>query len=150
MLAKSQKVSTHPRLASVGLSYSHPNPRLVHPFFSKPSASDSSTAFRWLKPALGPKRTCLHGIHLDPPARPKVALFDLDGTVIKWNHKNRGKGTEALKWEWWRQSVPTKLKALHQDGCVCDAALTNVFAFWLIRIFVVIGFSVQIRDRVDI
>ncbi|KAF8436933.1 polynucleotide kinase 3 phosphatase-domain-containing protein [Boletus edulis BED1] len=85
----------------------------IHPFFSKPSAS--SSAFQWLKPALGPKRTCLHGIHLDPPARPNVALFDLDGTMIQWQ-KNSGKGADALKWAWWRQCVPTKLKALHQDG----------------------------------
>ncbi|KAG6379099.1 polynucleotide kinase 3 phosphatase-domain-containing protein [Boletus reticuloceps] len=85
----------------------------IHPFFSKPSAS--SSAFQWLKPALGPKRTCLHGIHLDPPARPNVALFDLDGTIIQWR-KNSGKGADALKWAWWRQCVPAKLKALHQDG----------------------------------
>ncbi|KAG8217343.1 polynucleotide kinase 3 phosphatase-domain-containing protein [Butyriboletus roseoflavus] len=107
-LAKLRKVSIHTHKACE--RYSHPEQ--VHPFFSKSSAPDSS-AFQWVKPALGPKRTCLHGINLDAPARPKVALFDLDGTVIKWN---RSKGAEALKWAWWRQSVPAKLKALHQDG----------------------------------
>ena len=112
--AKSRKVSIH-EACKRWSSHSHPQP--VHPFFSKSRAPDPS-AFQWLKPALGPKRTCLHGINLDPPARPKVALFDLDGTVIKWNHRNRKKGAEALKWEWWRQSVPAKLKELHQDGCV--------------------------------
>ncbi|KAF9239632.1 HAD-like domain-containing protein [Melanogaster broomeanus] len=90
----------------------------VHPFFSKPSASTSTTTsgFQWLKPSLGPKRTCLHGINLSPPATAKVAAFDLDGTVIKSRHKNRGKGAEALTWEWWRNAVPGKLQDLHQDG----------------------------------
>lgn len=112
-LARSRKVST--RL--VGLVRSSQPPRPVHPFFSKPSASSST--FQWLKPALGPKRSCLHGIHLDPPVRPKVALFDLDGTIIKWaGSKHRGKNAEPPKWAWWRQSVPGKLKALHQEGYV--------------------------------
>ncbi|KAF8136117.1 PNK3P-domain-containing protein [Boletus edulis] len=106
--AKSPKVSTHTQEVPT-----HGSSSSVHPFFSKPSAS--SSAFQWLKPALGPKRTCLHGIHLDPPARPNVALFDLDGTMIQWQ-KNSGKGADALKWAWWRQCVPAKLKALHQDG----------------------------------
>lgn len=118
-IAKSKHTHTH----LFSYSSSQP-PRSVHPFFSKPSAS--SSPFQWLKPALGPKRTCLHGINLDPPARPKVALFDLDGTVIEWRgFKNRGKGADSLKWEWWRQSVPTKLKALHQDGYVCVRSWTQ-------------------------
>ncbi|KAF9228631.1 PNK3P-domain-containing protein [Gyrodon lividus] len=83
-----------------------------------PSASTSTTPsdFQWVKPSLGPKRTCLHGVNFSPPATPKVAAFDLDGTVIKSNHNNRGKGTEALKWEWWRNDVPRKLQELHEDG----------------------------------
>ncbi|KAG1754169.1 polynucleotide kinase 3 phosphatase-domain-containing protein [Suillus lakei] len=88
----------------------------THPFFTKPSASSSTTSsFQWLKPALGPKRTCLHGINLIPQSAPKVAAFDLDGTVIKSNHKNRSKEA-ALQWEWWRASVPVKLEELHQEG----------------------------------
>lgn len=90
----------------------------VHPFFTKPSASSSTvSSFQWLKPALGPKRTCLHGINLIPKSTPKVAAFDLDGTVIKSNHKNRSKEA-ALHWEWWRASVPVKLEELHQKGYV--------------------------------
>jgi bifunctional polynucleotide phosphatase/kinase len=88
----------------------------IHPFFTKPSASSSTVSpFQWLKPALGPKRTCLHGINLIPKSTPKVAAFDLDGTVIKSNHKNRSKEA-ALHWEWWRASVPVKLEELHQEG----------------------------------
>ncbi|KAG9318286.1 polynucleotide kinase 3 phosphatase-domain-containing protein [Chiua virens] len=86
----------------------------IHPFFAKPSGS-SPTSFQWLKPALGLKRSCLHGINLAPPARSKIALFDLDGTVIKWNGFGKKRG-EAQKWEWWRQSVPSKLKEVHQAG----------------------------------
>ncbi|KAG0706419.1 polynucleotide kinase 3 phosphatase-domain-containing protein [Suillus ampliporus] len=88
----------------------------IHPFFTKPSASGSTTSsFQWLKPSLGPKRTCLHGINMIPQSTPKVAAFDLDGTVIKSNHKNRSKEA-ALHWEWWRATVPVKLQELHQDG----------------------------------
>ncbi|KAG1832802.1 polynucleotide kinase 3 phosphatase-domain-containing protein [Suillus variegatus] len=87
----------------------------IHPFFTKPSADSTTPSFQWLKPALGPKRTCLHGINLIPQSTPKVAAFDLDGTVIKSNHKNRSKEA-ALHWEWWRASVPVKLKELHQEG----------------------------------
>ncbi|KAI6164364.1 polynucleotide kinase 3 phosphatase-domain-containing protein [Pisolithus thermaeus] len=94
------------------------NPRKVakvHPFFSKQSEAVSLSPFQWLKPSLGPKRTCLHGINLSPPCLPKVAALDLDGTVIKSNHKNRGKGT-ALQWEWWRNVVPSRMRALHEEG----------------------------------
>ncbi|KAH7927691.1 PNK3P-domain-containing protein [Leucogyrophana mollusca] len=86
----------------------------VHPFFSKAIGSTSSD-FQWLKPSLGPKRTCLHGINLSPQSRSKVAAFDLDGTIIKSNHRNKNKAS-ALQWEWWRSSVPSILQGLHQDG----------------------------------
>ncbi|KIL00645.1 hypothetical protein PAXRUDRAFT_29641 [Paxillus rubicundulus Ve08.2h10] len=90
----------------------------IHPFFSKSGASTSTnpSGFQWLKPSLGPKRTCLHGVNLSPLASSKVAAFDLDGTLIKSNHNNRRKGAEALKWAWWRDAVPSKLQELHQDG----------------------------------
>ena len=52
-----------------------------------------------------------------PQSTPKVAAFDLDGTVIKSNHKDRSKEA-ALHWEWWRTTVPTKLQELHEDGYV--------------------------------
>ncbi|KAH7889885.1 polynucleotide kinase 3 phosphatase-domain-containing protein [Phlebopus sp. FC_14] len=86
----------------------------IHPFFSKPGQS-TPAQFQWLKPSLGPKRTCLHGINLTPHSRPKVAVFDLDGTIIKSNHRNRSKAA-ALQWEWWRNVVPSKLQEVHQDG----------------------------------
>jgi len=50
-----------------------------------------------------------------PQGTPKVAAFDLDGTVIKSNHKNQSKET-ALHWEWWRAIVPARLHELHQEG----------------------------------
>ncbi|KIO13120.1 hypothetical protein M404DRAFT_560335 [Pisolithus tinctorius Marx 270] len=90
----------------------------IHPFFSKQSQATSlseSSPFQWLKPSLGPKRTCLHGINLSPPCLSKIAALDLDGTVIKSNHNNRGKGS-ALQWEWWRNVVPSKMRTLHEEG----------------------------------
>ncbi|EIW85323.1 PNK3P-domain-containing protein [Coniophora puteana RWD-64-598 SS2] len=84
----------------------------IHPFFSKHETSDS--AFQWKK-SLGAKRTCLHGVHLSPESRPKVAAFDLDGTVIKANLGKRTKET-ATQWEWWRDCVPNKLRELSNSG----------------------------------
>ncbi|KAG1749154.1 polynucleotide kinase 3 phosphatase-domain-containing protein [Suillus paluster] len=80
---------------------------------SESDDSGSRTGARKL--AKSPKRTCLHGINLTPQSTPKVAAFDLDGTVIKSNHKNRSKEA-ALHWEWWRATVPVKLYELHQEG----------------------------------
>jgi len=45
----------------------------------------------------------------------KIAAFDLDDTIIvpsgggKW-------ARSATSWKWWDQSVPTKLKSLHDAG----------------------------------
>ncbi|KAF8803640.1 PNK3P-domain-containing protein [Phlegmacium glaucopus] len=83
----------------------------IHPFFGKPQDQKQDTAFQWLKP-LGTTGTCLHGINLEPKATTKVAALDLDGTVIKSDVSASGKPT----FEWWRSSVPDKLRELHQSG----------------------------------
>jgi bifunctional polynucleotide phosphatase/kinase len=50
---------------------------------------------------------------LQPKATSKVAALDLDGTVIKSDFKAvSGKPT----FEWWRSSIPDKLRELHQSG----------------------------------
>ncbi|EEB94225.1 hypothetical protein MPER_06997 [Moniliophthora perniciosa FA553] len=83
----------------------------IHPFFSKDKQdSQQLGSFKWLK-SLGPKSTCLHGVNLEPPSRPKVALFDLDGTLIKSNLNSK-----SAAWEWWRSQVPGALKRAHEDG----------------------------------
>jgi bifunctional polynucleotide phosphatase/kinase len=84
----------------------------VHPFFGKPQEQEQDTTFQWLKP-LGTAGTCLHGINLQPKARTKVAAFDLDDTMIKSDFKAAsGKPT----FEWWRPSIPDKLRELHLSG----------------------------------
>ena len=86
----------------------------VHPFFGKPQEQNQDTAFQWLKP-LGTVGSCLHGINLQPKATTKVAALDLDGTVIKSDFRSvSGKPT----FEWWRPSIPDKLRELHQSGYV--------------------------------
>ncbi|KAI0260764.1 polynucleotide kinase 3 phosphatase-domain-containing protein, partial [Gloeopeniophorella convolvens] len=81
--------------------------------------------FRWLKPSLGPARSCLHGTQAAPRAAARVAAFDLDGTVIKsrfGSGKGKGKGKRVVAggppaaWEWWRAVVPGKLKEVHEAG----------------------------------
>ncbi|KAI0067096.1 PNK3P-domain-containing protein [Artomyces pyxidatus] len=87
--------------------------------FVKPDQSRSSgdEMFRWITPALGPKRACLHGIHLKPKASPKVAVFDLDGTLIKSSFgKGRASKSGPLDWQWWKGVVPGKLKEVHRAG----------------------------------
>lgn len=87
----------------------------VHPFFGKPQDQDQKqhTTFQWLK-SLGTAGTCLHGINLQPKATTKVAGLDLDDTVIKSGFKAVTAGKPTF--EWWRSSVPDKLRELHQSG----------------------------------
>ncbi|KAF9456500.1 polynucleotide kinase 3 phosphatase-domain-containing protein [Collybia nuda] len=86
----------------------------VHPFFAKPVETKPSGPFVWLDP-LGPTKSCLHGINLKPTSHTKVAAFDLDGTLIKSDFSNRGAASDP-HWEWWRASIPTKFKELHESG----------------------------------
>lgn len=47
------------------------------------------------------------------PISIKVAAFDLDGTLIRF----AGFGTKGpVKFDWWRTTVPGKLKELHAEG----------------------------------
>ncbi|KAL7283120.1 hypothetical protein ACG7TL_002546 [Trametes sanguinea] len=87
----------------------------LFPLFNKPgqTSSDSTSSFRWLSPALGPKRTCLHGVNHDPKPSSKVAAFDLDGCLIKGTFPKKG---APPSFEWWRPVVPKKLKELHEQG----------------------------------
>lgn len=91
----------------------------VHPFFMKPQEKNldavSEGPFQWLAP-LGPTGSCLHGINLQPKASQKVATFDLDGTVIKSSFATKSAAGQPPSWEWWRASVPDKLKELHETG----------------------------------
>ncbi|KZP29992.1 PNK3P-domain-containing protein [Athelia psychrophila] len=86
----------------------------VHPLFSKIlGTSPAHPTFEWLKPNLGENKSLLHGINLSPKSCSKVAVFDLDGTVIvqqHWSKANEG------QWKWWNSKVPLKLKELHNDG----------------------------------
>lgn len=87
----------------------------VHPLFCKKPAAQSSSSgsLRWLRP-LGPSRSCLHAVNLDPESSTKVAAFDLDGTVITKLPFN----SPALEWYWWNAVVPAKLKEAASNGCV--------------------------------
>ena len=55
--------------------------------------------------------TCLYGENLSPQIRKKVALFDLDGTVIKWPPPEI-----ETDWEYWDESVPKALEDVHKTG----------------------------------
>ncbi|RDX45439.1 PNK3P-domain-containing protein [Lentinus brumalis] len=83
--------------------------------FSKPgeASSQSSSSFRWITPALGPKRSCLHGVNGAPESSPKIAAFDLDGCIIQSSFPKKG---APPKFEWWRKDVPKKLKEVHEQG----------------------------------
>ncbi|EIM90535.1 PNK3P-domain-containing protein [Stereum hirsutum FP-91666 SS1] len=86
----------------------------VFPIFLKEPTEKSS--LQWVKPSLGPHRTCLYGINLEPSNHVKVAVFDLDGTVIKSSY---GKGKTSVgptEFIWWKEGVPKKLTAVSQAG----------------------------------
>lgn len=82
----------------------------VHPFFTKKPSDPPSVLsnLKWTDPPLGPNKTCLHGVHLQPEPREKVAAFDLDGTLIKWE--------KGGVWSWWRTIVPKALKKAYEEG----------------------------------
>lgn len=89
----------------------------VHPFFQRKTEAPpiQEGPLKWL---VDFDHTCLHGVHLDPPSRPKVAAFDLDSTVIRT--KSRSKWAESHEdWTWWKPiDVPAALVRLHDDGYV--------------------------------
>ena len=96
----------------------------MHPFFSKtqePQTETTSTSkFKWQKP-LGARASCLYGINLEPSPSAKVAAFDLDGTLIKssfgkGNGKGKGKSVVSAQFEWWRPSIPAKLREVQAQG----------------------------------
>ncbi|KAJ7070554.1 polynucleotide kinase 3 phosphatase-domain-containing protein [Mycena amicta] len=57
----------------------------------------ASTTLRWLTP-LGPS-TCLHGVNFEPQSSKKVAMLDLDNTIIEDT-------SFQPKWRWWNACVP--------------------------------------------
>lgn len=62
----------------------------------------------------------LHGVHLSPdPKGVKIAAFDLDGTLIS-TKTGFIFPNGADDWKWWNDLVPTRLKELHDDGCVTN------------------------------
>ncbi|KAI0693882.1 PNK3P-domain-containing protein [Cytidiella melzeri] len=89
-------------------------------FAANPSATHNagSGAFRWIVPSIGPTKSCLHGIHLEPTLTSKVAAFDLDGCLIESTFRNgkKVKSDAIPSFAWWRPAVPKKLQKLHDDG----------------------------------
>jgi bifunctional polynucleotide phosphatase/kinase len=72
--------------------------------------------FQWLSP-LGSNGSCLHGVNLNPKSSSKVAIFDLDGTLIKSEFHNKPVDGKP-GWEWWKLNIPSKLAELHTSGLV--------------------------------
>lgn len=69
-----------------------------------------------MKP-LGPKKTCLYGVNLTPAMSPKVAMFDLDGTIIVSAYgKGQPKKNRHVTFTWWHESVAKKLEEVHNSG----------------------------------
>ena len=93
--------------------------RRVHPFFTKSKAtSEVETGdFQWLS-SLGSNGSCLHGVNLNPKSSSKVAIFDLDGTLIKSEFHNNKLVHGKPGWEWWKLNIPSKLAELHTSGLV--------------------------------
>lgn len=80
-------------------------------FIKKPT---EPALFNWIKPNLGPKKSLLYGVNLNPKASSKIAAFDLDDTLIRSTSPSATDG----KWRWWTVGIPTRLRQLHDDGYV--------------------------------
>lgn len=74
--------------------------------------ANEPSAFTWKKPNLGPNKTLLYGVNLEPKTSSKIAAFDLDDTLIRSSSPSATDG----KWKWWTSQIPAKLKELHEDG----------------------------------
>ncbi|EKM55803.1 uncharacterized protein PHACADRAFT_54235, partial [Phanerochaete carnosa HHB-10118-sp] len=88
------------------------------PIFTRGKTAESTQAqtFRWTELALGPAKTCLHGVNQSPKASSKVAAFDLDGCVIESSIGKKKVKDAPPNFQWWRAIVPEKLKELHEEG----------------------------------
>jgi hypothetical protein len=84
--------------------------RPVFPLFEPASVRKNSFRFVRRKG----NTTVLHGIHLTPVLQPKIAAFDLDGTLIKTRTGNIFPNG-AADWKWWNDAVPTRLKEVHDQ-----------------------------------
>lgn len=109
--------------------------------FAKPGSAPETGPFKWV-PALGPNKTCLHGVNLSPQPSTKVAAFDLDGCVIESSFgKGKGKAnTTDLTFRWWRPIVPGKLKQLHEEG----------YALRFLRLLADVDVDLSVRHRYSV
>ncbi|CAE6521908.1 unnamed protein product [Rhizoctonia solani] len=110
-------------------------------FLPRSAVAQASTAFKWLPalalPAHQPRRflpsttgpsanaikgitpvgptTCLYGIHLEQKPTPKVAMFDLDDTLIT---RKSGKkfSDDPDDWKLWNTNVADKLREAVSNG----------------------------------
>ncbi|KAI0781271.1 PNK3P-domain-containing protein [Trametes elegans] len=108
--------STRKRALDPSSSPDHLPPRKAQKLFAifdKPGAAQAESTFRWISPALGPNRSCLHAVNGQPHSSPRVAAFDLDGCLIQSSFPKKG---APPKFDWWRPIVPKKLKQVHDDG----------------------------------
>lgn len=57
-----------------------------------------------------------HSQSISSPSAPhRVAAFDLDDTLIRPSIGNKW-SRSASGWKWWNNTIPTKLKELHEQG----------------------------------
>ncbi|KAB5596503.1 Bifunctional polynucleotide phosphatase/kinase [Ceratobasidium theobromae] len=107
-------------------------------FLPRTAVAQASTAFKWLPtlalPAHQPRisifsaagsssgsvtqaglKTCLHGVYLEPKASSKVAIFDLDGTLITPKSAQKFP-TDPTDWKLCYSNVGAKIKSAFADG----------------------------------
>ncbi|KAJ7606788.1 polynucleotide kinase 3 phosphatase-domain-containing protein [Roridomyces roridus] len=78
------------------------------------SKPETETTLTWLKPIAG-SWGCLHGVNNNPQSYTKVAVFDLDGTLIEFLPFKEQKAY-PLRWYWWNRVVLDKLAQTVNEG----------------------------------
>lgn len=91
--------------------------------------STAPGTLQWL-PNLG--LNCLHGMHLVPKSSSKVAMFDVDGTLITPTGGRRHP-KDAEDWQWWNPRVKNKLNDIAKEGSGLLARAKNRMADWTRR-----------------
>jgi bifunctional polynucleotide phosphatase/kinase len=91
------------------------NTILVHPFFQINEQRKTSSIWQT---SFG---SCKHAVSGNVVNNSKVAAFDLDGTIIV-PKEGRKFPISSTDWQWWRKSIPSKLKELHDKGCAVTSS----------------------------
>ncbi|PWY97736.1 PNK3P-domain-containing protein [Testicularia cyperi] len=111
--------SKKPKLASIFLpksAASKPKADAAGNGTAPTASTSTSRGFKWLEP-IGSGGTCLHGVFGEPAANSLVALYDLDGTIVRpKGGKTWPSSKDEYDYEFILPNVLDKIRDQHSEG----------------------------------